>query len=157
MDDFRRKVEARQAELLERQNRIMAGIKGRSGRPSSAKSTTQPDGLPQPPRKLTAAAQKQFDWLLERLGTTDDSTPWRRIDGVSLASLAELLEAEERLAEKLASDPFNERLLRLKMQHADRVFKFSGIVGLTPRDRERLPQNSKAGPDDADEWENECD
>ncbi len=132
----------------------MTGTAGRSGRPSTCKSTTKRDGLPQPPRKLTEAAQKQFDWLLERLDTANESTPWRRIDGASLASLAELLEAEERLAEKLAEDPYNERMIRLKMQHADRIFKFSSIVGLTPRDRERLPQNSIDEPDDFDDWLN---
>ena len=55
----------------------------------------------------------------------------------------------------LKGDPFNERFLRLKMQHADRIFKFSALVGLTPRDRERLPQNSKNELDDVDAWEAE--
>lgn len=131
----------------------MAGKPSRSGRPKAGKKAPKGDGNPQSPRILSKRAKKYFAWLVERLGAASDGSPWQRIDGATLASLAELLESEELLATALAGDPFNERLLRLRLQHSDRIYKFSGIVGLTPRDRERLPQAGEADRDAADEWE----
>ena len=54
-------------------------------------------------------------------------------------SVAELLEAEERLGLMLKADPFNEKLMRLRMQHCDRMAKLSALVGMCPRDRARVP------------------
>ncbi len=149
--EMRQKIELRRKEMEKK----MAG-NSRSGRPASVKPTPQKrDGKPQSPRELSISARRHFDWLIERLAAGDDSSPWRRIDGACLASLAELLESEERLAELLHDDPANERYMRLRLQHSDRVFRFSAIVGLTPRDRERLPQNSDTELDDVDFWEAE--
>lgn len=131
----------------------MAGKPGRSGRPKRAKNQAKTDGLPESPRVLSQKAKKYFDWLLERLGTAENGSPWGRIDGASVAGLAELLEDQENLAKAIATDPTNVSLLRLRLQYNDRLYKFSGIVGLTPRDRERLPQSKALDLDDADQWE----
>jgi hypothetical protein len=68
-----------------------------------------------------------------------------------LASLAELLESLEQINFALASDPASDKWHRLRIQAADRIYKFSSLVGLCPRDRQRLPANE---PEDdlADEW-----
>lgn len=133
----------------------MAGVPGRSGRPKQTKKQPKGDGIPQSPRKLSQNAQKHFDWLCERLGTSSSGSPWNRIDGATLATVAGLLESEEALAEQLQKNPLDERLIRLRIQLSDRIFKYSGIVGMSPRDRQRLPQASDSDLDDASEWEQE--
>lgn len=131
----------------------MTGIPGRSGRPAATNNTSEPDGVPESPRSLSPTAQMNFAWLAERLGTATQGSPWRRIDGACLATLSELLESEQQLAAALLSDPVNAALLRLRIQYADRIYKYSGLVGMTPRDRSRVPQNSKSDGDDAfDTW-----
>ena len=130
----------------------MAGVAGRSGRPSSQITHSPSDGSPESPRKLTERATKHFDWLVERLEAAQVGSPWKRVDGATIATLAELLADQESIADSLASKPDNDKLLRLRVQLSDRIFKFSGIVGLTPRDRQRLP--AKRAVDDAgDEWD----
>lgn len=124
----------------------MPGVAGRSGRPSSDKTHIESDGKPESPRTLSGRTKELFDWLVSRLDANANGSVWRRIDGASLATLAELLADQESIAAELSKNPTNDKLLRLRVQIADRVYKFSGIVGLTPRDRERLP-----GPTDVEE------
>ena len=57
-----------------------------------------------------------------------------------LASLAELLESQERVASLLADSPGDLGLLRIRVQIAGQVSRMSSIVGLTPIDRKRQPQ-----------------
>lgn len=106
------------------------------------------DGCPESPRELSPVAAVYFQWLVERLRVDEVGSKWHRVDGCLLASMAELLESEERLGAMLNADPTNERLLRLRMQHADRVAKLSALLGLCPRDRERLPRSIVDDPDD---------
>ena len=56
-----------------------------------------------------------------------------------MASLAEAIEIDERLAAMLRTDPENLSLMRLKGQYTDRLSRLSALVPLCPRDRERLP------------------
>ncbi len=131
----------------------MPGTPGRSGRPSKGrKNTPANDGPPSPPRPLSHKAQKHFDWLISCIDATDTASPWRRIDGIVLGQLAELIESSEAVANGLKGDPCNDKLLRMRIQYADRIFKYSGLVGLSPRDRERVPQTGNVPDDDADEW-----
>lgn len=110
------------------------------------------DGCPEPPRELSPAAAKYFAWLIDRLQASEPGSSWSKIDGVLLASLAELLESEERLGVMMAENPGNEKLMRLRMQHSDRVAKLSALVGLCPRDRGRLPKPALPDDDPFAEW-----
>ena len=128
----------------------MVGIPMRSGgsNANGVSTDSSGDGCPERPRELSPKAERYFRWLIERLHADEPGSPWHRLDGVLLASLAELLESEERLGEMLEADATNERLLRLRMQHVDRVSKLSALVGMCPRDRERLPQTVEPVDDD---------
>lgn len=120
----------------------MVGVPMRSGGHNLrvAAAIIPGDGPPESPRELSPAAAGYFAWLVERLRVDEAGSKWHRVDGCLLASMAELLESEERLGSMLRADPTSERLLRLRMQHADRVAKLSALLGLCPRDRERLPR-----------------
>ena len=130
----------------------MVGTRMRSGGHNAALASSHAgDGRPESPRKLSPVAGDYFDWLVERL-RADEGGPWARIDGCLIASLAELLECEARLGEMLQLDPSSDKLMRLRMQHSDRVAKLSALVGLCPRDRQRLPASGEV-EDDASEWD----
>lgn len=118
----------------------MPGTTGRSGGLNRKPGECLPgDGRPEPPRRLSAQAQANFDWLLERM-PTEDNAGLRRIDGTVLAAAAELLESQETLAELLAADPTNEKYLRLRLQYSQQVGRFSAILGWTAKDRQTQPQ-----------------
>lgn len=129
----------------------MTGKTGRSGRPSSDKFVHQSDGPPQSPRTLTKRAQELFDWLCDRLETESAGSVWRRVDGSTLATMSELLLDQESVADGLSKDPCNDKLLRLRIQLSDRIYKFSSLIGLTPIDRQRLPANEVDEPES--EWD----
>jgi len=107
------------------------------------------DGRPEVPRELSPRAGELFDWIVSRLIPGDGPSPWGRIDGALVASLAEAIEIDERLATMLRTDPENLSLMRLKGQYTDRLSRLSALVPLCPRDRERLPAAEPAAmPDD---------
>ncbi len=119
----------------------MPGTVGRSGGFNANPGPFRPgDGQPEPPRKLTAEADACFTWLLQRLGTDSRPSPWHRVDGTVVATFAELLESQEHLATALAQNPADEKLLRLRLQYAQQIGRFSSLLGMTPRDRDRCPQ-----------------
>jgi len=118
----------------------MAGTVGRSGGRNRKASVTAGDGPPQPPRALTPRAAALFGWLCERLTANDPRSGFNRVDGTVLASFAETLEDQERIASLLADDPANLGLLRARGAAADRVRGFSALLGCTPFDRGRMPE-----------------
>ncbi len=127
----------------------MVGTPNRSGgRNRKPAGSSKTDGKPEAPRELSRRAAEIFDWLLIRLGTSDKGSTWRKIDGVLLASLSESIEAEERLGTMLSDAPEDIGIFRLRGQYADRVARMSALVGLCPRDRERLPKDTDNRPDD---------
>ena len=121
----------------------MVGVAGRSGGWNRAGADAAGDGRPEVPRRLSPRAAELFAWIVDRLIPADGSSPWGRIDGLLIATLAETIEAEEMLAARLKVDPENLSLFRLRGQYADRLSRLSALVPLCPRDRERLPT---AGP-----------
>ena len=118
----------------------MAGTAGRSGGRNRKASATAGDGPPIPPRVLTPRAAALFGWLCERLTANDPRSGFNRVDGVILASFAEVLEDQERIASLLADDPGNLGLLRARGAAADRVKGFSALLGCCPFDRARQPE-----------------
>ncbi len=128
----------------------MVGTPNRSGgRNRKPAGLSKTDGKPEVPRELSRRASEIFDWLLIRLGVSDKGSPWRKVDGVLLASLSEAVESEERLSMMLESSPEDISLFRLRGQYADRVARMSALVGLCPRDRDRLPKDGE--PKDGDD------
>lgn len=131
----------------------MVGVRNRSGghnrKPSGSSKT---DGKPESPREMSQRAAEIFSWLLSRLGTNEKGSPWRKIDGVLLGSLAESIEAEERLGTMLSDAPEDIGIFRLRGQYADRIGRLSALVGLCPRDRERLPKDIES-KDDSDPFQ----
>lgn len=123
----------------------------RSGRSKAVQTSTKSDGRPEPPWPLSENAKRHYDWLCERLSVDANGTQWRRIDGATLAAASELFESQAALADALAKDPSNDKLLRHRIAFTDRVYKYSAILGLCPKDRSRIPQ-SNSELDDADEW-----
>lgn len=123
----------------------MVGVRNRSGghnrKPSGSGKS---DGKPESPREMSPRAAEIFEWLLVRLGTGDKGSQWRKIDGVLLGSLAEAIESEERLGTMLSDAPEDIGIFRLRGQYADRIGRLSALVGLCPRDRERLPKEIDA-------------
>ena len=127
----------------------MVGTQNRSGGSNKkSRGSSKTDGKPEVPRELSGRASEIFDWLLIRLGTSDKGSPWRKIDGVLLASLSESVEAEERLGTMLSDAPEDIGIFRLRGQYADRIGRLSALIGLCPRDRERLPKDTDSRPDD---------
>ncbi len=59
-----------------------------------------------------------------------------------LASLAEVMEGEEHVTKRLATSASAE-FLRLRLNYATQIARLSALVGLCPRDRERLPSRMK--------------
>ena len=120
----------------------MVGTPNRSGgRNKKPTKTGNSDGKPESPREMSPRAAEIFEWLLIRLGTSEKGSPWRKIDGVLLGSLAEAIESEERLGTMLSDAPEDIGIFRLRGQYADRIGRLSALVGLCPRDRERLPKD----------------
>ena len=118
----------------------MVGVPNRSGGHNKlVPGSSLGDGRPESPRQLSPRAGEIFDWLLARLIPADGSSPWARADGALVASVAEAIEIDERLAAMLRADPENLSLMRLKGQYTDRLSRLSALVPLSPRDRERLP------------------
>ena len=118
----------------------MAGTKGRSGGRNKKTTIQSGDGVPVSPRALSPRATALFSWLLDKLNADDPGSPWSRIDGTVIASLAELMESQERVASLLADSPGDLGLLRIRIQMAGQISRMSAIVGLTPIDRKRQPQ-----------------
>lgn len=118
----------------------MAGTSGRSGgRNRKPSPNSVGDGPPVSPRALSPRAQGLFSWLVDKLKADDPTTGWARIDGVTLATLAEVLESQEKIASLIADDPADLALLRLRNQFAAQVVRLSALVGMTPIDRCRQP------------------
>lgn len=143
-------IEKRRQEMFER-DRLMVGIKGRSGRKSSDKNHLTSDGKPEPPRTLSQAAQRNFDWICERLDCDSSGSIWSRLDGVLIGALAELMESEAELSRM----PQTDKTIRLRVQLSSQLRGYSSLLGLCPRDRSTAPQNSKSELDDVDRWEAE--
>lgn len=119
----------------------MAGSKGRSGgRNRKVKTIAAGDGAPTSPRTLAPRAAALFNWLIDKLGADAPDSAWARVDGVTLAALAELLESQERIASLLADDSGSLGLMRMRLQYAAQISRMSAIIGLSPIDRERLPK-----------------
>lgn len=119
----------------------MSESKGRSGgKNRKLKSVAAGDGAPTSPRVLAPRAAALFDWLIDKLGADAPDSAWARVDGVTLAALAELLEQTEKIGSMLADDGANMGLMRLRLQYAAQVARMSAIIGLSPIDRERLPK-----------------
>jgi phage terminase small subunit len=151
VDDFQRKVAIKRAEISERQKQIMTGIKGRSGRKPTDRNHLTSDGKPESPRPLSEAAQKNFEWLSERLDVDASGSVWQRLDGVLLAAVAELMTAEAELSRM----PPTDKTIRLRVQLSSQLRGYSSLLGLCPRDRSTTPQNAKTDLDDIDDWEAE--
>jgi len=116
----------------------MPGTAARSGGHNKRPGECLPsDGKPEPPRKLSEAAQANFDWLLARMQTEDSGA--MRIDGCVLATAAELLESQQTLADLLRDDPTNDKYLRLRLQYSQQIGRFSSFLGWTPKDRQTCP------------------
>ena len=118
----------------------MVGSRGRSGGKNKKIALGAGDGVPVSPRALSPRAAALFSWLLDKLKADDPGSQWSRIDGVTIAALAELLESQEHVASQLADTPGDLGLLRIRVQIAGQVSRMSAIVGLTPIDRKRQPQ-----------------
>lgn len=119
----------------------MAGIPGRSGgRNRKTTSDTSGDGMPQSPRVLSPRAGALFSWLCDKLACDNEKSTWCRIDGALLASLAEVLESQEKIASMIADDPADLALHRLRNQLSQQIVRMSGLIGLSPFDRARQPQ-----------------
>ena len=117
----------------------MAGTPGRSGGRNKKVASSGSDGKPVSPRPLSETATKYFKWLLTRLGTGKKESAWCKIDGTLLATLAELMESQERVSTLLATMPESLELHRLRNALAGQVQRMSAVVGLSPIDRARLP------------------
>ena len=127
----------------------MAGTPNRSGGSNKkSRGTSKSDGKPESPRELSRRASEIFDWLVYRLGAADKGSPWRKIDGVLLSSLSEAIESEERLGMMLENAPENIGIFRLRGQYCDRIGRLSALVGLSPRDRDKLPKDAEPVTDD---------
>ena len=127
----------------------MVGTPNRSGGSNrKSRGSSKTDGKPESPRGLSRRAAEIFDWLLLRLGAGGKASTWRKIDGVLLSSLAEAVESEERLSMMLESAPEDISIFRLRGQYGDRVARMSALVGLCPRDRDRLPKDGEPKDDD---------
>jgi hypothetical protein len=63
---------------------------------------------------------------------------------VTLATLAELLESQAAIAGKLRDDPTNDRFLRLRLNYAAQISRFSALLGLCPRDRQNQPTTGES-------------
>ncbi len=127
----------------------MVGTPNRSGGSNrKARRISKSDGRPESPRELSLRASEIFNWVLEKLGAGDKTSPWKKIDGVLLSSLAEAIEAEERLGMMLDAAPEDIGIFRLRGQYADRIGRLSGLIGLCPRDRDRLPKDTEAAQKD---------
>lgn len=115
----------------------MPGTAARSGGHNRRPGECLPsDGRPEPPRKLSEAAQANFDWLLARMPTENGSC---KVDGVVLAAAAELMESQQTLADLLRDDPTNDKYLRLRLQYSQQIGRFSSFLGWTPKDRQTCP------------------
>lgn len=125
----------------------MVGTPRSGGRNSKAPLGTG-DGVPESPRRLDGRSRELFDWLLDRLDCDATGSPWSRIDGCLLADCAELLAHTEALESSLREHPDDASLLRLRLQYADRIARFSGLLGLTPFDRRRQVATEPAADGD---------
>jgi len=117
----------------------MAGAKGRSGGRNKKVATGGSDGKPVSPRPLSSTAERYFKWLLTRLGTGKKESAWCKIDGTLLATLAELMESQERVSTMLEQLPESLELHRLRSNLAGQMQRLSAVIGLSPVDRARLP------------------
>ena len=116
------------------------GTPGRSGgRNKKALQVQVGDGVPVSPRALSPRAAALFNWVIDKLRADDPKSGFCRIDGALIASFAEVLEDQERIASMLADDPANLGLLRARGQCADRIKGFSALLGCCPFDRSRQP------------------
>jgi len=123
----------------------MPGTPNRSGgRNRKASSNAIGDGIPLSPRALSPRASALYGWILDKLKADDPASGWRRIDGCLLASFAELLESQEAIASQLSDDPSNLGLMRLRLQYVAQISRMSAVIGMSPIDRERLPQAAEA-------------
>jgi len=127
----------------------MSGSPGRSGGRNKKIQPGESDGKPTSPRPLSARSKTLFSWLVTRLGAGKKES-WCRIDGTLLATLAELLESQERVATMLTETPESTELIRLQSNLAGQVQRMSAVIGLSPIDRSRLPAELPVdGKDDA--------
>ena len=149
LEERARKIEIQRTAIFQRQQKIMTGVKGRSGRKSSDTNHLISDGRPESPRVLSEAAQRNFEWLLERLDCDSSGSVWGRLDGVLLSALAELMDSESELSRM----PPTDKTIRLRVQLSSQLRGYSSLLGLCPRDRSTAPQNLKHEPDDVDQWE----
>jgi phage terminase small subunit len=118
----------------------MVGIGNRSGgHNKKTEAVAHGSGSPESPRELSPRARHFFEWLVDRLGASEDGAGWSRADGSLLASVAETLESEEILGELIRQSPDDIRLHRMRGQMADRIVRVSNLIGLCPRDRSKLP------------------
>jgi hypothetical protein len=93
---------------------------------------------PETPRPLSEAAAAYYGWLIQRL--TQTSNEWQPVDGTLLATLAELLELQEQLAEALQQQPLNPTYTRLRLQLSAQIACYSRLLGLCPKHRNQLRQ-----------------
>lgn len=127
----------------------MGGVAGRSGgRNRKASSNAIGDGSPVAPRNLSPRATALFGWILDKIGADDPGSPWHRIDGCVLASLAETLESQERISSMLADNPGDLQLHRLRNNLTTQISRLSALVGMTPVDRQRQPQAEPEADDE---------
>jgi hypothetical protein len=128
----------------------MAGTPGRSGGKNRKVKPGTSDGKPTSPRPLSPVAARHFKWIIARLNATGKNSTWCRIDGVTIATLAELLESQERVSTMLAQMPESLEIHRMRNTLTASITRMSGLVGLSPIDRARLPAElPNDGEDDA--------
>jgi hypothetical protein len=95
---------------------------------------------PETPRPLSEAATAYYGWLMQRLQTGTIISQWQSVDGTLLATLAELLETQEKLAEHLQTEPLQPTYLKLRLQLAAQLASYSRMLGLCPKHREQQPK-----------------
>jgi len=118
----------------------MTGAPGRSGGKNAIRSSkATSDGTPISPRNLSPRAQALFGWICDKLGCDDPQNGFHRIDGELIASLAEIMQSQEQVSSMLADDPTNLGAHRLRNNLASQICRISGILGLSPFDRARMP------------------
>ena len=113
----------------------MVGTPGRSGGNRYQGHDLFPvDGTPDAPHEASVAFLRHWRFLIANL----PAIALRKIDGIQMAILCELLVEIEELSELDDADPADLKARSLRLRVSQQVSRLSAQFGLSPSDRQRL-------------------
>ena len=126
----------------------MPGTPNRSGNFQLGQDRTAPDGPPEVPVGISAAARAKWFDLMDQIPLDI----LRQVDQHQLRMLSELLALADAYQAKVAADPMDHKTARLLLQVAQQVSRLSAAYGLAPNDRKRLNIADPTEPDEFQQW-----